>query len=225
MKPRPWSPSGLAEIKNCPKQFHETRILRRFKQERNTYNDWGDRVHTAFEKFFLSTPIPEELKAHEDYLGKLHDKRGPYWLEQKVAFNKRAEPCSWDEPEETLWARFKIDYLKVDLKSEPPIAYVVDYKTGKQKDDFTQLVIYALWTFAKHPVDLVDVRYYWTQTETETRKVYGREEVPALWEKIMPDLLLWRDAFRNETWQARQSGLCKGWCSVTDCQFWEPKRS
>lgn len=102
---------------------------------------------------------------------------------------------------------------------------IVTHNTGKQKDDFTQLIIYALHTFALHPgLRLCDVRFYWTQTQTETRKIYGVDEVPKLWEFLIPKLVRWRDAFRNEEWFPRKSGLCRGWCPVTTCEFWEEKR-
>lgn len=230
MTPNPWSPSGLNEIETCPKSFHEQRVLRSVQGSRTEHNDWGDKVHLAFEAFFDSkgTELPGYLSIHRDYLAKLYDKPGIFWTEQKVAFDKQAKPCSWEARKEDIWGRFKIDFIKVDMEpdlGEKPIATIKDWKTGKKKDDFTQLIIYALWAFAAHPgLELCDVAFYWTQTQTETRKVYGVAEVPALWAFLIPKLVNWRDRFRNELWTPKPSGLCNGWCPVTTCEHWKPKR-
>jgi len=228
MIPAPWSPSGLSEIENCPKAFHETRVLRRVKGTRTEHNDWGDEVHKAFETYFDTdgVTLPGFLEVHRNYLAKLHAKDGFFWTEQKAAFDKKAKPCSWEAPVGDIFGRFKIDYIKVDMEpdlGEKSIADIRDWKTGKQKDEFMQLIVYALWAFAAHHVDIVDVRYYWTQTQTETRKIFGREEIPALWAGLIPKLQRWRDLFKEDKWPARQSGLCS-WCPVVDCEFWKPRR-
>jgi hypothetical protein len=46
----------------------------------------------------------------------------------------------------------------------------------------------------------------------------------ALWSKFVPDLRQYMEAFKTETWQARPSGLCNGWCPVTECEHWKPKK-
>jgi hypothetical protein len=202
-------------------------VLRSVEGTRTDHNDWGDRVHLAFETFFDTDgkDLPGELSIHRKYLETLHAKDGIFWTEQKAAFDKQARPCSWEAPKGDIWGRFKVDYVKVNMRADVPIADIRDWKTGKQKNDFTQLIIYALHTFAQHPgLRLCDVRFYWTQTQTETRKIYGVEEVPQLWEFLIPKLIRWRDAFRNEEWFPRKSGLCKGFCPVTTCEFWEEKR-
>lgn len=225
MKPNPWSPSALNEFENCPKQYNEVRVLKRIKQEPFEASEWGNRVHDHFEGFFDGKPLPVELGIHEDYLRKIDEKPGFFFTEQKVAFDTKAQPCSWDIPVEQIWGRFKIDFVKVNMEAEVPIADVRDWKSGKKKEEFRQLLIYALHTFATHKVDLVDVRYYWLIDQTETRKVYARKEIPEMWSTLVPLLTQYRAAFRDDIWQPRQSGLCNGWCPVTDCEFWRPRRN
>jgi hypothetical protein len=41
----------------------------------------------------------------------------------------------------------------------------------------------------------------------------------------VPDLKQYATAFKTDVWQPRQSGLCNGWCPVTECEFWKPKRT
>jgi hypothetical protein len=225
VKPLPWSPSALSTFVNCPGQYHATYVAKSVRRVSTSETEYGNFVHKCFEDFLNGDkPLPVELIGHQDYLTKIDRKPGFFFAELKAAFNKQVQPCSWDWRPDEIWARFKIDYLKVDKSREVPIAWVYDFKTGKQKDDFKQLAIYALYVFAAFPVDIVDVRYYWTQTKTDTRKVWSRSEIDSLWDMIKPDLIAYREAFKTDTWQLRQSGLCHGWCPVETCQFWQPKR-
>jgi hypothetical protein len=73
-------------------------------------------------------------------------------------------------------------------------------------------------------VQVVDTRYYWAQTMTETRAVYTIDQQASLWGEFVPDLHNYAQAYKTEVWTAKPSGLCNGWCPVTDCQFWRPKR-
>jgi hypothetical protein len=105
-------------------------------------------------------------------------------------------------------------------------ARLVDYKTGKKREKWEQLAMNAVHVFASYPfVDLIDARYYWTVDQTESRKVWHRSEVPMLWDMVLGDLRQYAEAFKSETWQPRPSGLCNGWCPVTSCSHWKPKRN
>lgn len=209
----------------CPSQYYELYVAKSVPRTSNVYAEFGNYVHRAFENFLgQGIELPSDLKGHTDYLSKIRDRPGVFFVERKAAFNKQGEPVGWDWRKSEIWARFKIDYIKVDTDRDPPIAFVWDYKTGRRKDDFTQLIIYALYVFAAHPVDLVDVRYYWLQSKDETRKVWGRAEIPQLWDKLIPLLKQYRQAFRDDVWQKRKNRLCQGFCGVPSCEFWEPKR-
>jgi hypothetical protein len=76
-----------------------------------------------------------------------------------------------------------------------------------------------------HPqVNLVNAQYYWTQSASTTKKVWSRSEVPALWGYFMPNLKQYVEAYQTDIWQPRQSGLCGGYCPLTECEFWHPKK-
>ena len=65
--------------------------------------------------------------------------------------------------------------------------------------------------------------YYWAQTQQVTKKVWSRAEIDALFAMLMPKLQAYIHSYKTDTWPMKQSGLCRGWCPVTTCQFWEPK--
>ena len=102
---------------------------------------------------------------------------------------------------------------------------VVTHNTGKFHAKFGQLKLFAIHTFAAYPeVQQVRAEYYWTQTLTTNGETYTRDQIPQLWQEFLPGLRQYAQAFHENIWQPRQSGLCNGWCGVTSCEFWRPKR-
>ena len=222
--PKPWSHSALDDFVNCPRSYYEKRIAKSVTEERSEQMIWGEEVHKAFELRQLNgkkvSPLPEALQIHEPFMQRLKAMPGMRWTEQKVGFNRKAEPCDFFA--EDVWCRLIIDYKKVHEN----FAVIVDYKTGKPHNKFKQLKLCALHTFADHPdVDTVSVMYYWTKTQTTTMENYTRDQIPELWAPFVPDLRQYAQAFKEDVWQPRPSGLCNGWCPVKDCEFWKPKRN
>lgn len=218
MIPLPWSHTALEDFVSCPKAYYEKRVAKSIPWAGGKEADWGNIVHKAFEDrlSIRGFELPLELQIHEDYLQGLLNKDGVLFAEQEIALNKKALPCSkWDRE---VWYRGKIDVTIVDNDATPAICTMIDFKTGKKKEKWSQLAEYAIWAFAMYPkVMLCDVRFYWTVQGEESRKVWGRDEVPALWDMIIPDLKQYLQAAKTDTWQARQSGLCKAHCAVTSC--------
>jgi hypothetical protein len=220
MKPLPWSYTALEDFVNCPRAYHQKRVLKKFKEEKTEAIIWGEYVHKAFElRQAENKELPIELMQHEDLMKKLEDKPGLFYTEQKIALDKKAKPCNFFYAD--VWYRGVIDYVKVHESN----AVLIDYKTGKPHEKFKQLMLFALHTFELYPeVTLVNAQFYWTKTQTTTRKIWDRKEIPDLWRHLIPDLKQYAQAFKDDTWQPRQSGLCNGWCPVTDCEFWKPRR-
>lgn len=218
--PLPWSFTSLEDFVNCPRAYYEKRVVKSVKEEESEAIIWGNRVHKAFEnRIKHGTPLPEELQAHEKYLQSLAQRDGKIDAERKIALNTKARPCGFFDKD--VWFRGVIDFSNVSGDT----ALLVDYKTGKPHSKFKQLKLFAIHTMAEYPeVESVQVKFYWTQTETQTGETYTREQIPAIWSEFAPDLKQYVSAFKTDTWQPRQSGLCYGWCPVTSCEFWKPKR-
>ena len=220
MTPLPWSHTALSDFENCPRAYHEKRVVKSVKEERTEAIVWGELVHKAFEdRLKLGTPLPAHLQEHEDYLVSLQRLPGAGSTEQQIALSKTLRPCGFHADD--VWFRGIIDYQKIAATS----ANLRDYKTGKPHSKFAQLKLFALYTFAQYPlVEQVEVKYYWTQTQSESGETYTRDEIPRLWGEFLPALKQYAQAFKTNTWQPRSSGLCNGWCPVTYCEFWRPKR-
>ena len=221
--PLPWSHSALEDFKNCPRAYHDKRVTKRFPVVKSVEQLWGSNVHKAFEdRQATRTPLPLDLQVHEKYMLKMEKWPGISFTETKIALDRRARPCHYFAAD--AWYRGVTDYQKIDKESG--LGRLVDYKTGKKKEKWEQLMINAIHMFTNFPnIKLIDARFYWTVDQTESRKVWARDEVPMLWAPFIGDLRQYAEAFKSDVWQPRPSGLCNGWCLSTDCSFWRPKRA
>ena len=220
MKPLPWSHSSLDDFVNCPHAYYEKRIAKSVTEQRTQPMIWGEYVHKQFEnRQKFGTPLPADVEEHEEFMLFLATRPGQGEYELKVGLNLRMEPCGFFDKQ--VWHRGIVDYRKV----HDDHAHIVDYKTGKPHSKFKQLTVNALHTFAALPaVQEVKVEYYWTTTRQTTGESYTRKDIPILWKTFLPDLRQYAEAFKTDTWQKRQSGLCRGYCPVTTCEFWRPRK-
>lgn len=219
--PLPWSHTSLDDFVNCPRAFYEKRVAKSVKEEETEQLIWGNKVHKAFElRIKDGTPLPDILAQHENFLAGLANGQGENFTERKIALNRKGQPCGFFDKD--VWFRGVIDYHNIFFS----VADVVDYKTGKPHTKFKQLELFALWIFAQYPdVHAVRVGYYWTGDQKYTSQMLRRDQIKDIWAKFLPDLRQYAQAFKEDIWQPRQSGLCNGWCPVTGCEFWKPKRS
>jgi hypothetical protein len=218
--PQPWSHSRLKDFKNCPRAFFEKQVAKSVVEDKGEATIWGERVHKSFEdRLNDGVVLPPELAVHEPAIRWVEQLPGQMYVEERIALNLRGQPCGyWDDD---VWYRGVVDVMKIDGTE----AWLRDWKTGKTHNDFDQLKLFAIHTFAAHPeVQTCKVEYYWTQTHSRSTHVYPRTHIPALWKPFVGDLRQYAEAYKTNTWQPRQSGLCRGWCPVTDCEFWQPKR-
>lgn len=220
MKPRPWSHSALADFVNCGRQYHEVRIKKSVPFVETKEITWGNIVHKAFEnRIAIKAPLAADLAEHEPYMQQLEALPGKHFTERKIALNNKMQDCGYFDND--VWFRSVIDFSAV-AETE---AHIVDYKTGKQKDKFDQLMLNALHLFAQYPsVQTIHTSFYWVQHYMATSQTFTRDQVPALWSKFLPDLKQYVEAHVTETWQPRQSGLCAGWCQIEKCEFWRSRR-
>jgi len=221
-QPLPWSYSSLEDFVNCPRSYHEKRILKSVKEDESEQMIWGTTVHKHFEdRQKHGTPLPRELMQFEPLMVRLDNIPGDFFAERKVALTRQLEPCDFFAKD--AWWRGVIDWTKINITDRK--AKIYDYKTGKMHSKFKQLKLFALHTFYSYAeVDEVDVKFYWTQTQMTTGETYRRDEIQKIWLEFIPDLKQYVEAFKTDVWQPRPSGLCNGWCPVTSCEFWRPRK-
>lgn len=220
MKPQPWSHSRLSSFENCPRQFYEVTVAKTVQDVKGEATIWGEEVHKHFEaRLGDGVALPAILETHNEFMEYLDNLPGEKLVEAKIALNTQLEPCAFFGSD--VWYRGVIDYGKIN----GAYAQLYDHKTGKVHSKFDQLKLFALYTFAAYPeVEEVRAEYYWTQTKSTSGQSYTRDMIPQLWAQFVPALKQYAEAYRTNTWQPRPSGLCNGWCPVTGCEYWNPKR-
>lgn len=223
MTPRPWSHSQLDKFETCPKQYYETTIAKRWPFQTTQEMEWGKRVHRDFEHYLLNgTALPADVAMHQEFLDRFKDQPGELAGEERIALDRNLRPCKYFG-DDTIWYRGQVDARKRDRQAG--FSHILDHKTGKVKNDYAQLKGFALHEFLTQPdIHTIRAEYYWTQIRGTNGETYTREQLPQLWAFFLPKLDRWADAHITDTWVPKQSGLCAGWCPVTTCEFWRPKR-
>jgi hypothetical protein len=139
---------------------------------------------------------------------------GKFSAEQQLAVTNAFRPTSWFAPD--VWCRGKADAIWINGNT----GTVVDWKTGKRKFDAKQLILLALLTFAHHPqVDRINAGFMWLPINKLDVEKYKREDIPVLWQELLPDVKRFEQAHKTQTWIPKPSGLCRNYCPVLDCSF------
>jgi RecB family exonuclease len=214
-----WSFSGLKDFINCPRQFHETKVLRRFAKSQTEQMLYGTEVHKALEDYVRDgSPLAKNYQRYQRMMDELLLIPGIRHPERKMALTKEHTSCEFDAPE--YWVRGIVDLLIVDGDT----AYIVDYKTGSAKyPDLKQLKLMALMTFAHHPeVVRIKAGLLFVAHNIFIDEEYNRSNIELLWASFTPHLLRLEAAKTSGNWTPNPTGLC-GWCPVTTCEFYRER--
>lgn len=224
MKPNAWSPTALGDFENCPFQYHEVKVLKKHPFVESKEMVWGREVHKHFENFLLyGTALPADLDMHREFLTAFKDQPGELAGEERIALDTKLQACGYFAQDRQVWYRAQVDARKRDRANGT--SHILDHKTGKVKNDYTQLKSYAMWEFLTQPdIHTCKVEYYWTQIRGTNGETYHREQLPEILQFFAEKLHRYADAFLTDHWIKKQSGLCNGWCPVTTCEFWREKR-
>jgi CRISPR/Cas system-associated exonuclease Cas4 (RecB family) len=210
-----WSYSGLKDYVNCPRQYQEVKVLKRYEKRPTQQMLYGTAVHGALEDYVgKGTPLPKNYQQYQKQLDPLKDMGGIKFPEHRMAVTFDRTPCTFGAKE--YWVRGIADLLVIDGKQ----AYIVDYKTGSNKyPDPKQLQLMSLLTFAHFPqVQHVKAGLLFVVHEHFVTSEYAREDSEKLWNDFIPDLERLRLSHVNDSWQPNPTPLC-GWCPVSSCEF------
>ena len=209
-----WSFSSLKDFVNCPKQYQEIKVLKRFTKFPTEQMRYGIEVHKACEDYVgEGVPLAENYKRFQPVLDSLVAIPGAKYPEHRMALDKDRQVSAYGKG---YWVRGIVDLLIVD----GDYAFIVDYKTGSNRNpDPKQLKLMALMTFAHFPeVNKVKAGLLFMMHESFMDEEYTREQIPKLWSYFENDLERLSLSYENDTWQANPTPLC-GWCPVRTCEF------
>lgn len=215
-KVMPLSFSRLSTFETCEAQFDYLYVSKRVQSQSNDASDYGDRVHKVLEAYGKSTldeaTLSDEGKQTLKRWGPLVDKitarPGNKFFEHQMSVNKHLQPTGWFDAD--VWIRSIADVLVVNGDT----AYCLDYKTGKVKENPTQLQLFAamvMWHFPE--VQKVKTSFLWLKYDDATNATYERRYLDALWRAMEPRFTKVQDIIELGVFKAKPSGLC-GWCAA-----------
>jgi RecB family exonuclease len=216
----PLSFSRLSTFEQCPAQFDYLYVSKRVQNSTNEASEYGDRVHKVLEAYGLlgseeervtmrATAALEESATLVKWAGvvdKILARPGQKFFEHQMAVNKQLQPVDWFDKD--VWIRSIADVLVVDGDT----AYCLDYKTGKVKDNPTQLQLFAamvMWHFPQ--VQTVKTSFIWLRFDETTNAKYERRFLDALWRALEPRFTKVQEVVDLGVFDTKPSGLCP-WC-------------
>lgn len=127
-------------------------------------------------------------------------------IEHYISFNKNLDPAGKNE-EQVL--KGYIDYFAI----KDTYAIIVDWKTGKYKNksNYFQLELYAMWIFSKYPqVTEIDLVFYYVESDKISLKIVNAAHINTFKATLQKNI----NIIENTTeFKTNESKLCK------HCQF------
>lgn len=212
MKPFAWSYSALTTYELCPKKYYHLYVAKDAKDLDSSWAADGKVVHDAMKKRVVDkVPLALNLRHFEKIAGRFAAAPGDMHGEMKLAINRQFEPTDYFAPD--TWCRVIIDLTIVQGSS----AVVVDWKTGKRKDDPTQMALNAAVLSRWMPeVTLFKTVFVWLQSNEFSPRNYEVEEFTGVWNDLLPRVAKIETARKTTDFPASPSKLC-GWCPVIQC--------
>jgi hypothetical protein len=212
-----WSYSAIKAFETCPRQYHAVRVEKLYPYVESSEASAGVYVHKLAEDYVRDgTPLPDGFQKLANVLDVFRRKEAVKLCEQKIALREDKTPCSFFDKK--AWVRGIVDLLML----KPPVAWVVDYKTGKSKyADTDQLQLMALLVFELYP-DITSVHggLLFLPERVLIKRQYDIKDRDALWEKWTQRVSQVDLAQELDTWKPKPSGLCRKHCPVSHCEFY-----
>ena len=201
---------------NCPRQAWHVNIARDIAPAESAAMRWGTRVHAALERHLgLGEELPPELAHHAH----LYQFPVGYEIDAELKLGMREDGTYCDFFDPDAWMRGVIDVL-LTKPEQPDWAVIIDHKTGKIREDPTELRMHALLLHAYNP-QIVNVKgwYNWLRNN-EMGRVYDLSDFVSIHGVLRATQNLIASEFKlgERAFPPRQSGLCP-WCPVKHCEF------
>lgn len=215
-----YSYSALKQFETCPRQFYEVRVLKKHPRQETEATIWGTQVHLAAEEYIRDGKAFEFDFPGQDTVVALSKLQGEKHCELEMAVNDKLEPVAFGDPTAMLRGIADVVVIKEDR------AFTGDWKTGGSKyPDVAQLELMALFLFAKFPeIQKSHGALLFLKDGAVVQKITKREDSGKLWPNWIGKINRVEAAHETGVWNPKSSGLCAGYCPVTECEHWKPLR-
>lgn len=212
----PMSFSKINLYRTCPNQFRAKYFDKEVEFKPTAATTWGTELHSEAEHCIKDNREPtERFEVIKPYLASIRKFESKFvTAEQEFAITKELTPTGfWDD---NAWLRGKLD---VFVHQEDK-AQILDWKSGKAKPkDFEELRCFSLLTFCNHmEIQKTKNTYIWLKQDSKpTTEIIERYRMPELADKLNNTIEQIENSACFDTWQQRQSGLCREYCDVVSC--------
>ena len=203
----------LSNFENCPHKAYRLYVKKDLPyQQPSPEMAKGIRAHEALEaRITKGVALDSDLRSADAYCQAFDMMEGVnVRAEYKLAMKIDGGSCQWDAQD--AWLRGKADVV-VWAKAG---GWLVDWKTGKVREQPFELEVQGLLMQANHPdTTLWQGEYFWMQ---ENRPGNRYTLSPA--ETFQKVGRMYADAkayFEVDDWPKQPNPLC-GWCGVLDCE-------
>jgi len=211
----------LNDFINCPHKAFRRYIAKDVPFERTPEMGHGTRVHKALEdRIGKGIALDADLRSADPLCHQLDEIKSPVRVEYFTGMKIDGTGCAWDAKD--VWFRGKADVAVLGDNG----AWLIDWKTGKVREEPFELECQAMLVHANHPqITHIVGEYYWLRegkpgmrytltpmaTYQKVAKLHGE-----MWD-------YWtRHPEHKGKWPKRKNPLC-AWCDVKDCENWRPR--
>jgi len=218
-KPKPfsWSYSKLKNFESCPKRYYNVDVTKKYKEDESEQLAYGNTLHkVTAEAITGKAPLPKHFSWMQTWVDRVQDfpagVEPNLLVEQQLAIRSDFSATTWFGHD--AWYRGIADVIK----TIGPVAAVLDWKTGKIKEDGVQLALMAACVFAHHPqIQKIRTEFVWLKEDAITRADFSRADLPKVWNGVLPRVALLENATKSMDFPPKPGSLCRKWCPVDSC--------
>ena len=215
-----YSFSSISSFQECPRKYHETRILKLHPVVETEAMRWGTEIHLKCEEYLRDgKPIGETgIPALQDILDSLKGLEGGMNCELEMSFDRNFNPTPFRTA--ASWFNGITDVAVINRTR----AFIGDFKTGGDKyPKVKQLELMALMIMLHIPeVQTVDGALLFVVPGTIVNGSYKRSDIEKYKNYWMVEAGKIESSEQVGIWPAKSSGLCP-WCPCEDCEHHRPK--
>lgn len=201
----------------CAHQAGRKYIVRDIPYKETPEMKRGNDVHRALELRLQGKPLPDGMQDYEQFAAGFAGLKTQ--TEPELACSRTGKPVGyWDnktsDPDKLVWLRGRADVVVLN----GPKAYLLDWKTGKTREEEFELEVQALLLKIKYPeLQQVVGQYAWLKDLT-LGKLYDLSNFRQTWDEVNRIVDMIEHDRARGVFEKRQSGLC-GYCDVRDCRL------
>jgi len=210
-----YSFSKISAYRTCAYQWYHKYIEKTVVFKPTAATQWGTDIHAAAEHYINDAkPLTDRYEVLKPYLDLIDNTEGTKRAEVEYAVTKDLKPCGfWDK---SAYLRGKLD---VEINQGDRVQ-ILDWKSGKFKNDFNELRCFSVLTFLNNPeVEKTRNVYIWLKKDSKpTIEIIDRSQITALLEPLQETMSLIERDIESGLFRPKPSGLCKSYCDVLECK-------